>query len=67
MYFYLVVWGGAYEAPSYVVKTTEAAAWKQAAVWMSEIDGEPGDWVDVLRINHATLQIERLHKDKEHA
>lgn len=60
---FIVVWSGGYEAPSYVVKRTEAEAWAQAKEWLAEAD-EEGDWIDVLHLDLTTLILRRL-EDKE--
>jgi hypothetical protein len=56
--FFLVVWSGGYEAPSYVLKDSELEAWGQAEEWTQDM--QDGDTVDVLRVDTVNKTVTRL-------
>jgi hypothetical protein len=45
---YLVSFGGAYEAPSYLLTADPAKAKATASEWQDEMDEDEGDFVDVI-------------------
>lgn len=56
---FLVVWSGGYDAPQYGARATEDEAWALAGEWAADIkEGE--DTIDVLRLDTATMAVERL-------
>lgn len=56
---FLVVWSGGYDAPQYALRGADVEAWALAQTWGEDMrEGE--DTVDVLRIDLATMTVERL-------
>jgi hypothetical protein len=63
---YLVLWSGGYEAPQYEVKATEEEAWALARSWLAECREDESNWIDVLRLDPVSMNIDRLERKDAH-
>ncbi len=62
MLIYIVVNGGAYDAPSYAMFQSKQKAIELALSWSEEAIWDDGDWVDLIECNVETQAMRRIEQ-----